>query len=144
MGGAILPGSRPSLCPPLEVSVDQSKPKSHHVTEHLANERTILAWVRTSIAVMTFGVALNRFSLFLLELHRTPNAERAVNRHAETVGIGLIALGVLIMLGASWHYIHVSQTIEQNTYRPRRFMAIGVAFAVVAIGGTALILLFSS
>ncbi len=124
--------------------MDQPKTKSQHVTEHLANERTILAWVRTSIAVMTFGVALNRFSLFLLEFHRTPESEQAVNRHGETVGIGLIALGVLIMIGASWHYIHVSQSIEQETYRPRRFMIIGVAFAVVAIGGTALILLFSS
>lgn len=124
--------------------MDQPKPLSQHVTEHLANERTVLAWVRTSIAVMTFGVALNRFSLFLLEFHRTPEAERAVNRHAETVGIGLIALGVLIMFAASWHYLHVSQTIAQDTYRPQRFMVIGTAFAVVAVGATALILLFSS
>jgi len=127
-----------------EASVDQPKLKTQHVTEHLANERTVLAWVRTSIAVMTFGVALNRFSLFLLEFHRTSASEQAVNRHAETVGIGLIALGVLIMLGASWHYVHVSQTIDEETYRPRRFMVIGMAFAVVAIGGTALVLLFSS
>ncbi|MGE0578616.1 YidH family protein [Reyranella sp.] len=124
--------------------MDQPKLKTHHVTEHLANERTVLAWVRTSIAVMTFGVALNRFSLFLLEFHRTSASEQAVNRHAETVGIALIALGVLIMLGASWHYVHVSQTIDEETYRPRRFMVIGMAFAVVAIGGTALVLLFSS
>ncbi|MGD9885862.1 MAG: DUF202 domain-containing protein, partial [Reyranella sp.] len=33
-----------------EASVDQPKLKTHHVTEHLANERTVLAWVRTSIA----------------------------------------------------------------------------------------------
>lgn len=124
--------------------MDQPIPKTLHVAEHLANERTILAWVRTSIAVMTFGVALNRFSLFLLEFHRTPASQQAVNRHGETVGIGLIALGVLIMLGASWHYLHVARTIDANTYRPRHFMIIGVAFAVVAIGGTALVLLFSS
>ena len=39
----------------------------HHVSEHLANERTILAWVRTAIAIITLGIALNRFSLFLVE-----------------------------------------------------------------------------
>lgn len=124
--------------------MDQPKLKAQHVTEHLANERTILAWVRTSIAVMTFGVALNRFSLFLLEFHRTPASEQAVNRHAETVGIGMIALGIVIMFGASWHYLHVARTIEQDIYRPQRFMIIGVTFAVVAIGGTALVLLFST
>ncbi|MFO1162537.1 MAG: DUF202 domain-containing protein [Reyranellaceae bacterium] len=124
--------------------MDQPKPKSQHVTEHLANERTILAWVRTSIAVMTFGVALNRFSLFLLEFHRTSASEQVVNRNAERVGTGLIALGVLIMFCASWHYLHVAQSIDQETYRPRRFMIIAMSFAIVAIGGTALILLFSS
>jgi len=129
--------------------VDQSQPglpakKSQHVTEHLANERTVLAWVRTSIAVMTFGVALNRFSLFLLEFHHTPEAERAVNRHAETVGIGLIALGVVIMCGALWHYIHVADMIDRDIYRPRRASVILASIGVMAIGGTALILLFSS
>jgi putative membrane protein len=124
--------------------VDQPKPQPHHVTEHLANERTILAWVRTSIAVMTFGVALNRFSLFLLEFHRTPEAEQAVNRHAETVGIGMIILGILIMVGACWHYLHVSQAIDRDVYRPQRFVVIGVAVAVIAIGGAALVLLFTS
>jgi putative membrane protein len=123
--------------------VDQPQLKAQHVTEHLANERTVLAWVRTSIAVMTFGVALNRFSLFLLEFHRTPEAERAVNRHAETVGIGLIGLGILIMLGAAWHYLHVADAIDRGSYRPRRFVIIAVSVAVVAIGGTALILLYS-
>lgn len=124
--------------------MDQLQPKSQHVTEHLANERTVLAWVRTSIAVMTFGVALNRFSLFLLEFQRTTETERAVNRHAETVGIGLIALGVLIMFGAAWHYLHVANAIDRDIYRPRRFVVIGMSFAVVAIGGMALILLFSA
>jgi len=122
----------------------RSMPKSQHVTEHLANERTALAWLRTSIAVMTFGVALNRFSLFLLEFHRTPESEQAVNRHAETVGIGLIVLGIVIMLGAAWHYLHVADTIDREIYRPRRSAVILASLAVIGIGGTALILLFSS
>jgi putative membrane protein len=120
------------------------QPLAPHVSEHLANERTVLAWVRTSIAVMTFGVALNRFSLFLLEFHRTPEAERAVNRHAETVGTGLVVLGMLIMVGAAWHYLHVADTIDRNVYRPQRFVIIVMAFAVVAMGGMSLLLLLSN
>ena len=45
----------------------QQQAELHHVSEHLANERTILAWIRTAIAVMTLGIAINRFSLFLVE-----------------------------------------------------------------------------
>ena len=120
------------------------KPKSQHVTEHLANERTILAWIRTSIAVMTLGVAINRFSLFLLEFHHVPEAERAANRHAETVGIGLVVFGMVMMCGAAWHYLHVADTIDRDIYRPQRFTVIAASIAVMGIGGTALIWLFSA
>ena len=56
----------------------EQQAKQHHVSEHLANERTILAWIRTAIAVMTLGVGINRFSLFLVEFsHIVPgNATR--------------------------------------------------------------------
>ena len=46
----------------------QAKPQ--HISDHLANERTILAWIRTSISVIALGVAINRFSLFLMEFYR--------------------------------------------------------------------------
>ena len=36
--------------------------------EHLANERTFLAWVRTSIAIIAFGFVIEKFSLFPLFL----------------------------------------------------------------------------
>ena len=37
-----------------------------HFTDHAANERTYLAWVRTAISVMAFGFLLERFDIFLL------------------------------------------------------------------------------
>lgn len=33
--------------------------------DHLANERTLLAWVRTSIGIMAFGFVVFEFSLFI-------------------------------------------------------------------------------
>jgi putative membrane protein len=127
-----------------EVSVGLELPKSQHVTEHLANERTVLAWVRTSIAVMTFGVAINRFSLFLQEFHLESHIQQSANRHVERLGIGLVALGVAIMVGAASHYLHVANTIDRGIYRPQRFMIIAVATAVVVFGGTSLVWLFTS
>jgi putative membrane protein len=32
-------------------------------TDHAANERTFLAWVRTSIAIMAFGLLVEKFDL---------------------------------------------------------------------------------
>ncbi len=36
-----------------------------HYSDHAANERTFLAWVRTAIAVMAFGFLVEKFDLFL-------------------------------------------------------------------------------
>ena len=112
----------------------------HHVSEHLANERTMLAWIRTAIAVMTFGVGINRFSLFLVEFSKiAPGGGRAENAHAERLGIGLVGLGLLVMLGGTWHYIHVARTIDAETYRPARIGIVLTALAVLALGGTSLV-----
>ena len=120
----------------------QAKPQ--HISDHLANERTILAWIRTSISVIALGVAINRFSLFLMEFYHVPEAERAANRHAETVGVGLVVFGMVMMVGAAWHYLHVANTIDRDIYRPQRSIVILTSLAVIGIGGTALIWLFSA
>ena len=113
-----------------------------HISDHLANERTILAWIRTSISVIALGVAINRFSLFLMEFYHVVPEARSSNRHAEAVGIGLVVLGLVIMCGAIWHYLHVANSIDRQTYRPPRLVMALTSLAVVGVGGAALIWLF--
>ncbi len=116
--------------------------KNPHVTEHLANERTLLAWIRTAIAVMTLGVAINRFSLFLMEIHKLAPGSRAANVHAEKVGLGLVFLGIVLLCGALWHYRYVGRTIESETYRPANLVLVLTTLGIVAMGGSALVWLF--
>jgi putative membrane protein len=122
------------------VEIPHTNPQ--HISDHLANERTILAWIRTAIAVITLGVAINRFSLFLMEFHQIAPQMRSENRHAETVGVGLVVLGLVIMCGAIWHYLHVANTIDRQTYRAPRLVMALTSLAVVVVGGSALIWLF--
>ncbi|MFZ5784618.1 MAG: YidH family protein [Pseudomonadota bacterium] len=118
-------------------------PKNRHVSDHLANERTLLAWIRTSIAVMTLGVAINRFSLFLIEMHQVvPDIRTYANRHVEKLGIGLVILGIAIMLLAIWHYLHVGRAIEDESYQPARRTMVLVSVAILLMGGSALVWLF--
>lgn len=117
--------------------------KNPHVTEHLANERTFLAWIRTAIAVMTLGVAINRFALFLMEIHQVlPEVRHLANRHIEKLGIGLVVLGIVMLTGATWHYLHVGRTIESETYRPASRTMVATAIVVMLMGGSALVWLF--
>ena len=117
----------------------QQQAKLHHVAEHLANERTILAWIRTAIAIMTLGIAINRFSLFLIEFSRSVPGGRAANLHAEQLGIALVVLGVIVMLGATWHYLDVARAIDADNYKPSRQRVVLPALAVVLVGGASLV-----
>ena len=122
--------------------MDSPPSKSQHISDHLANERTALAWIRTAIAVMTLGVAINRFSLFLMEFHQVAPQARALNRHAETVGVGLVILGIVLMCSGVWHYLHIADAIEREDFRNRRLAIVLTSLAVLAVGGSALVWLF--
>src|SRR5579883_1109747 len=53
------------------VSKDSTRPAprtSKKVSDHLANERTFLAWIRTGLATITFGFVVERFGLLVREL----------------------------------------------------------------------------
>ncbi len=83
------------------------KPASR-TRDHLANERTYLAWTRTAIALLGFGIVIARLRHFLL-----PNSP----------GGGILALGLalsgLLTLGlATWHYLTVLRAIERDRYEP--------------------------
>jgi putative membrane protein len=119
-------------------TLKEQQAKLHHVAEHLANERTILAWIRTAIAVMTLGVGINRFSLFLVEFSHVVPGGRTANTHAEELGVGLVILGILMMLGAIWHYLDVAKAIDEGTYRPSRVKIVLASLAVVVLGGASL------
>lgn len=94
--------------------------------DYAANERTYLAWVRTAVAIMAFGFLVERFDLFLAYLgHSGPtnagsNAgalTTAVHHHlhaAQVVGLALIALGILIIIGATVRFVHHRRTIGCN------------------------------
>jgi putative membrane protein len=84
--------------------------------DHAANERTYLAWVRTAFAFMAFGFLVERFDLFLAYLARSGSATNPAAAHhhlhaAQIVGLALIALGVVIIFGATVRFVHHRRTI---------------------------------
>ena len=86
----------------------------HNLREHLANERTFLAWLNTSIAIIAFGFVLERFSLFLKYL--APAAGEAI-AHAGTglVGMAMIWLGTLLIPVSLWRFLMEQRNIHQPT-----------------------------
>ena len=89
--------------------------------EHQANERTFLAWLRTSIALIGFGFAIARFGLFLQQFQEIPSSETHPFLNSQTLGIGLVIFGIAVIVLAAWRYNQVFSQIEQGAYRPSRW-----------------------
>ena len=69
-----------------------------------ASERTLLAWVRTGIAIVGLGFVVSRFGLFLrvLAAQSSPHLEVASgHRYSNLIGIALVLLGSVCMILAS-------------------------------------------
>lgn len=99
-------------------------PKIDRQREHQANERTFLAWLRTSIALIGFGFAIARFGLFLRQLNLAiTQRESSVNPwfNSENLGIVLVVFGVITIALAAWRYNQVFWQIERSDYQPQRW-----------------------
>ncbi|MBD2104500.1 YidH family protein [Leptolyngbya sp. FACHB-261] len=105
--------------------------------EHQANERTFLAWLRTSVTLIGFGFAIARFGLFLQELQVNLTTASDGNSHtlgARGLGISLVIAGVALIALAAWRYNQVFEQIERSDYQPSRLLIWIVTAVVIGLG----------
>ena len=110
-------------------------------TDHAANERTLLAWVRTAIAVMAFGFLVEKFDLFLQvaarsAAARTPSA--AGSLVGNLTGMLLIVLGGAMMAVAALRFRRVERDIDADEVRAIGGgpMALALVVLLLALAGT--------
>jgi putative membrane protein len=84
-------------------------------SDHSANERTFLAWVRTAIAVMAFGFLVERFDLFL-EVAAPSLVGRTLwsagQKFGNEAGLALIVLGTAIVAISAMRFLMTARTID--------------------------------
>jgi putative membrane protein len=115
-----------------------------NVTDHLANERTFLAWVRTSIALMGFGVVIARLRFTLIESGIAgQNAGPSAGLRSTLLGFLFAAIGLLTLLFALIHYQRSRRMIDSGDYRPMGGAITGFAFVIVALGVASIAYLLS-
>jgi inner membrane protein YidH len=103
-------------------------------SDHAANERTFLAWVRTAIAIMAFGFLVQKFDLFLriaagsLAARPTPAGGQTVGTVA---GLLLIVLGGAVMVFAAIRFRKTALAIDAEDVRPGP--GVGLDITLVAL-----------
>jgi putative membrane protein len=107
---------------------------------YFAAERTFLAWIRTGLGLMGIGFAVSRFGLFLREL-APAQLHSAVHTTGASVwsGILLVALGVVVNLGAVFRHYQLIRELRTDTWRPGQVSRDGILLGLIlAAAGTAM------
>jgi putative membrane protein len=102
--------------------------------DHLANERTFLAWLRTGIATIVFGFAIGRFSIALREFLKLQGHDSSTPGLTTWLGIISTVGGVgLILIGLA-RYKQAMVQIDSDTFEPAGFVIDMVAYVLGIFG----------
>lgn len=104
-----------------------SKP---NISDHQANERTFLAWLRTAIALMGFGFVVAKFGLYLRLMAHTAPVPRPFS--SGLIGIALVIVGGAMIFMAAVRYRVLQKRIDDGTYEPH-LLPMVVASGVLTI-----------
>ncbi len=118
-------------------------------SDHAANERTFLAWVRTAIAVMAFGFLVARFNLFLriaMQTAASGGGHPLVLRtggFGNVAGLTLIVAGTVMVIVAAIRFIRTGQAIDSPERKFGGARADLILAALMVILGIAMVVYLS-
>ena len=111
----------------------------------MANERTFLAWIRTSIGIMAFGFVVEKFTLFVKQISFFLGKAGLSNvgplpphltapGWSSIFGIFLVGFGALMGVLAFIRYKKTERQIDEDTYHPSLLLNILLTLSILAMG----------
>jgi len=88
------------------------------VRDHLANERTLLSWMRTAITVVALGFLVDRLAV-----------AEDVSGWQSIVGIGIVLVGALVAILGAYSYLNARRELATGRYSPQ----VGLHMATVGL-----------
>jgi putative membrane protein len=92
---------------------ERRPPPAGAAREHLANERTLLAWVRTAVTLITLGFAAARFGVFVDEQSAAPRRLGA----ATLIGVAIICVGTVSVALSLVRFLRAREQIGAGRFR---------------------------
>ena len=110
--------------------------RSDRIREHLANERTYLAWMRSAIALMGFGVMIVRIRMF-----QPPLIQPSGNTWK--LGLAFAVVGLMTVWLSTQQYFSVRRDIDEDNYEPSDRWIILFSLAILLLGAGITFYVFS-
>ncbi len=102
--------------------------------DHLANERTFLAWVRTGAAIVVFGFAIGRFSIAMRQLTALSGHPVRTVGFSVWMGASSIIAGVLLVLAGLLRYRKTKVQLDEGKFEPAGFILDLITILTVLFG----------
>jgi len=89
----------------------------------MAAERTFLAWIRTSIALIVFGFVIEKFEFFLEQLEKVFNISlKGDHRALASVGVFIIFIGLFTLILGTINFYRTIKQVDMGYYRTNTWL----------------------
>jgi putative membrane protein len=128
----------------VNVGEDQAQGRAvqadNRTRDHLANERTFLAWIRTGLGLIGFGFVLARMGLFLRQLAFSsalvPPAHHTGGHEFMVTGMVFLLLGTALCAWSARLYQRARRGIDSGHYEPAHREVVAISLIVALAGLT--------
>jgi putative membrane protein len=107
---------------------------SKYIQQHLANERTYLAWIRTSITIIGVGFLITNLHFSTLNEHQIIG-----DLLAETIGLASIFVGIATLLMSTFGYFKKGKGINNQNFGYSKILIVFLSlfmFLIFLVFGT--------
>ena len=118
--------------------------------DHLANERTFLAWIRTNLGIMAFGFVVEKFSFFIEKLSlifpntKLINANNHLHGFSNLFGVCLVGIGAVLCVIAFVKFKKTEKEINDGIFLSTNALNTFLAIFVFLIGVALMVYLIMS
>jgi putative membrane protein len=121
-------------------------PNQDHPQQYLANERTFLAWIRTSISLIGLGFIIAKFSLFIAEfkiiiqnaadsnaVNTSLPSSKTMTDYMSILGTGMVLLAIVLIVFALKNYIQTDKAIKTGSYQSNPLLLYIVSILIIIL-----------
>ena len=132
---AVQESPAPEVMPPQPATAAPAKPPNpNELRDHLANERTLLAWARTAITIMALGFVIAKFGILVREVRGLTHAAQEAVHFSALFGAALACTGAVALALAAAGFVRVKRGIDRQEVSVSPTVGLVVAAVLTIVG----------